>query len=277
MGPVRGFTLGALMVVVVAQAPTRARTPSQATVLADSVRQAARDSQWVRSERAYREILEKTNAQLSLWGNPYAIMVAALGVLFTIGAIAVGFIIFRQGSDYRNLIRESITEYQRIINAFIEEKNHQIEVLKQSVSDHIDRLTKENEKAEGERKKQIEGEIGELRRLQKELKELKPVEAPKPVWPTLTPAPFSAAAKANLGFVSLSGPTPSTSTLTALGRIFIRDETQHTCSKCGTTYQRPAARGLLDMVRRCPNCGHVGLRLISALPSSIQRTSREPS
>ncbi len=180
-------------------------------------------------------------------------------MLFTIGAIVVGFIIFRQGSDYRNLIRESIAEYQGIISAFIEEKNQQIEILKQSVSDHIDRLTKENEKAEGARKKQIEGEIAKLRRLQTELK---PVEAPKPVWPTLTPGPFatakaSLAAKANLGLGSLGGPMPSTSTLSALGRIFTGAEREHTCSKCHTTYQLSPAKGLLDFVTTCPNCGHV--------------------
>jgi hypothetical protein len=247
MGPVSGFTLGALMAVVaVAQAPTRPSTPSRARVVADSVRQAARDSQWVRSERAYREILEKTNAQLSLWGNPYGIMVAALGVLFTIGAIVVGVLIFRQGSDYRNLIRQSITEYQNIINAFIEEKNQQIEILKQSVSDHIDRLTTETDKAEGERKKQIEGEITELRRLQKELKS---VEAPKHVWPTLTPEPWSAK---SLAFGSLGGPMPSASTLSAIGRALMGT---HTCSNCKTTYQRPS--GLSGLVSRCPGCGHV--------------------
>ena len=31
----------------------------------------------------YQTILEKTNAQLSLWGNPYGLMIGALGVLFT--------------------------------------------------------------------------------------------------------------------------------------------------------------------------------------------------
>ena len=36
----------------------------------------------------YLQILEKTNAQLSLWWNPYGVLIAAVGILIAVLAIA---------------------------------------------------------------------------------------------------------------------------------------------------------------------------------------------
>jgi hypothetical protein len=246
-----GFRLAAILglfVLCQAQAPNR---PARTAVSVDSVRmQSARDSDLARSERVYREILEKTNAQLGLWTNPYVILIAALGVLFTVGAIVVGVLIFRQGKDYRDLIQRSITEYQSIINAFIEEKNKQIEIFKQGVSEHIDRLSQGLQKATGEQKKQIETEIAQLRRYQEALK---PVESPKPVWSLSGPTQL---AQSSLGF---GGAVPSTSTLMKIGRLFMGTGEQpvHVCSKCKTTYPLPVRLGLLSQSATCPKCGTI--------------------
>lgn len=236
-----GLVLSLLFAVPSHQTPTQ--NPSRPAVSTDSTRlQLSRDSA-LRNERAYREILEKTNIQLSLWTNPYGLFVGALGVLFTIGTIAVGFTIFRQGSDYRNLIRQSIADYQSIINAFIEEKNQQIEILKQSVSEHIVRLAKEDEDAVGARKEQIGQEISDLRQLQDELKV---VEAPRS-WAA------TSAAALGLGQNGFGGPTPSTATLQALGRLYTQ-RLQHTCSKCKRQFA-PSVSPLSST--KCPYCGHV--------------------
>src|SRR5216683_5279708 len=74
-----------------AKAPlqTHAPTATAATPLGPTASQRALDSVYVR-------LLERTNQQLSLWWNPYGIMVAALGALFAVLAIVAAFIIFRQ-------------------------------------------------------------------------------------------------------------------------------------------------------------------------------------
>src|SRR5438876_432242 len=133
-----------LSVLVLAQAPAGSQPQQRSIVSADSLRAlAARDSNLTRTERTYREILEKTNNQLGLWTNPYGIMIGALGALFAVGAIVVGVLIWRQGQDYRRLIADSITKYQTILNTFIEEKNKQIEIFKAGVGERIDALSKE--------------------------------------------------------------------------------------------------------------------------------------
>lgn len=52
----------------------------------------------------YINILEKTNQQLSLWFNPYAIMVGVLAILFTILTIVAVVIIYRQSREYKDKI-----------------------------------------------------------------------------------------------------------------------------------------------------------------------------
>ena len=83
----------------------------------------------------YVEILEKTNQQLSIWGNPYGVMVAVLGVLFAIGAIVAAILLWRQSADYEKkihaslaslatanaLVVESLAEADRRIDAAIAE------------------------------------------------------------------------------------------------------------------------------------------------------------
>jgi hypothetical protein len=59
-------------------------------------------------DRHYVSILEKTNSQLSLCLNPYAIFIAALGVLFTVGAIFAAYLIYNQGRDFKAKQQEVI-------------------------------------------------------------------------------------------------------------------------------------------------------------------------
>ncbi len=52
----------------------------------------------------YLEIVEKTNQQLSLWFNPYAIMVTALAVIVGILTIAAAIIVYRMSKDYKDFL-----------------------------------------------------------------------------------------------------------------------------------------------------------------------------
>jgi len=127
-------------------------------------------------DSVYMRLLERTNAQLSLWWSPYGVMVGALGALFAVLAIVATIVIFRQSSEYRALITRSIAEYQGILNAFIKDKNQEIQLMNTQVTANIERATMALATATGAQKAEIEKQIAEL----KEFKEtLKAREQPK--------------------------------------------------------------------------------------------------
>jgi hypothetical protein len=76
-------------------------------------------------DRHYVSTLEKTNSQLSLYLNPYAIFIAALGVLFTAGAIAAGYHIYSQGKDFKDRQDMLIARNEAIIHSTQETLNTQ--------------------------------------------------------------------------------------------------------------------------------------------------------
>src|SRR6266566_523410 len=240
-----------LSLAILAQSPTHSRPPSASGATAQARSGAApQDSSAARIERAYRDILEKTNEQLSLWSNPYGVMVGALGVLFTVAAVVVGFLIFRQGSDYRSLIERSIREYQGILNSFIEGHNKQIELLKASVTEKIATLSQELEAASGKQKKEIETKIVELERLSTALK---PHELPRTRETIVGPTPSWLT---NLGFGQASA-----STIAAINQLYRPSvvNSTHKCSRCGTSFTPSGVKvGLLgsgDVT--CSKCGQV--------------------
>jgi len=83
----------------------------------------------------YKSILEKTNNQLSLWTNPYGIMVGALAILFTIMAIVATIILYIQNRGFQYEIEKIRKEFRFQIDTII--KNYK------------DELNKFNEEKEG--------------------------------------------------------------------------------------------------------------------------------
>jgi predicted membrane protein len=83
------------------------------------IKQVATDS----VNRAYQEILEKTNSQLSLWWNPYGLFVAILGVLFGVLAIIASVVIYRQSKEHKELLKKSLEEHKIALDKLIEQKN----------------------------------------------------------------------------------------------------------------------------------------------------------
>ena len=114
----------------------------------------------------YQTILEKTNAQLSLWGNPYGLMIGALGVLFTCLTILFAFILFRQSADYKNIINQSITKYQVILDKLIKETQDQTKLFLESnderFAEKISEYKKELESATLDQKAILEEKVKQL-------------------------------------------------------------------------------------------------------------------
>lgn len=114
----------------------------------------------------YQSILEKTNSQLSLWGNPYGLMVGALGVLFTCLTILFAFILYRQSSDYKKIINQSITNYQAILEKLIKETQDQTKLYLESsderFTEKINEYKKDLENATLDQKAIIEEKVKQL-------------------------------------------------------------------------------------------------------------------
>ena len=68
----------------------------------------------------YISLLENTNQQLSLWSNPYGVLVAILSFLVAFLAIAAAFILFRQTREYRELFQNALKDYQNALQKNIE-------------------------------------------------------------------------------------------------------------------------------------------------------------
>ena len=132
-------------------------------------------------QQHYLDILEKTNQQLSLWWNPYGVMIGALGVLFAIAAIVAGFIIHRQGEEFKKTLEEKVSEfrktlettvgeYRKIIDSYILEKNAQMEEKSAQIQNELNEVQKQLETASGEERKRLEKRIERLETHQATLK-----------------------------------------------------------------------------------------------------------
>ncbi|MEQ9217318.1 MAG: hypothetical protein RLO17_04705 [Cyclobacteriaceae bacterium] len=83
----------------------------------------------------YLSILEKTNQQLDYWWSPIGIWVTAMGVLFTILAIAAAVVIFLQSREYRNRLKASIQKFEKNLEEIMLEKNTQAEMIISSLEE----------------------------------------------------------------------------------------------------------------------------------------------
>ncbi len=97
-------------------APTAIDSASRTKVDELNALQTRIDSLNQRITDSYLMLLEKTNGQLSLWYNPYGVMIASLGVLFTLLTIVAAGIIYRQSKDYRDRLNAFIRGYKKIFD-----------------------------------------------------------------------------------------------------------------------------------------------------------------
>lgn len=112
-------------------------------------------------EEQYIQILEKTNQQLSLWTNPYGIMIGVLAILFTILTIVAAVIIYRQSKDYKERVQADREQYAKSINDFLSSQKSIIEQREKQankVEEKIDKLLKqyENQLKESSKSQKVE-------------------------------------------------------------------------------------------------------------------------
>lgn len=105
------------------------------------------------STQNYIDLLEKTNQQLSLWYNPYALMVGILTLLVALLAMYFAYILWRQSRDYKDFLEEQ--------RNFVRDdtRKHAKEVLDEAIT----RQDAELQHATGEVRERIEGALNSLK------------------------------------------------------------------------------------------------------------------
>jgi hypothetical protein len=122
-------------------------------------------------DSALASAVERANSS----GTWMGVYIGALGGLFAIGAIVSGFLIYRQGADYRRRLTEVIAELkgqagqaaasmQAQVEAYIDQNAKEFELLRATYSSQIDTLRFQAQTATEESKKQIDAEIEGLRK-----------------------------------------------------------------------------------------------------------------
>jgi DNA-directed RNA polymerase subunit RPC12/RpoP len=229
--------LAVLALVLDAQAAVAQTAGANASPRRDSVASSTSVNATSHADSLYMAVLEKTNHQLSLWWNPYGVMVGTLGVLFAMLATAAAIIIYRQGKEYRAILDAELSKYKAILDHFIEDKNAQIEAVKKDAEARIGELESSLENAQGEEeKKRIASDIETLK---KQLESLRP--QPPPL------SPFA--------------PSPQEPNLFARYLLQYSKSSLHTCSNCGRVFVPAAGLGLVrsetaKLPVNCPYCGH---------------------
>ena len=191
----------------------------------------------------YQNTLESTNSQLSLWFNPYAIMVGTLGILFTGATVVAAIILYRQSKEFQNRYNELFEESRKKINELASRLSlasdtvlNNLKEEESKLSERI-KLVKAEMKSMGnsEKSKQTEEKF---ERLEKELEGLKnKTENFKKDYEIQNPVPYYRAFN-NIKIV------------------------EHSCSKCGTKFKykidtsQPRVITLTSGLK-CPSCGQI--------------------
>ncbi|MFA6099317.1 MAG: hypothetical protein WC750_00375 [Patescibacteria group bacterium] len=169
---------------------------------------------------AYIDVLEKTNQQLSLWYNPYGVMVMILTILVALLAISFAYIIWRQGKEYKEAFKASLAEQKKIAS---DELSKWKEESKKIVDAQINEQKEKLKSLDGEAKEQVEKVIEDLKKKKESL------ESPVPSCST---SPFTDIVNRSLFY-------QPTNVMSWMG--------QNYCSFCG----KECISGSLF----CPSCG----------------------
>lgn len=107
----------------------------------------------------YVSLLERTNQQLSLWSNPYGVLVAILSFLVAFLAITAAFILYRQSREYRELYQKALKDYEITLQENLRKIGSDYEL---KIDQFIDVKTKEIDTFSGDTKKKAQEIIKEL-------------------------------------------------------------------------------------------------------------------
>lgn len=132
------------------------------------------DSYVTADYQTYLELVEKTNHQLSLWYNPYGLMVGVLTLIVAILAIVATFVVAWIFRD-RNKAKKERDEYFRALEKRQQEHEENLisstNLYKEKLFERVDDYKEELKNASESRRTVIRSEIESLERLAGELKD----------------------------------------------------------------------------------------------------------
>ncbi|MGZ3724442.1 MAG: hypothetical protein ACXWQQ_01500 [Pseudobdellovibrio sp.] len=214
------------------------------TVFADNQRL----DQTVDATKQYIEILEKTNAQMSLWYNPYGLMVAALSLLLAALAIGVAFVLYKQSRDHKLQLEAERKTRQDEFENFLKERTNSAKKL---VDELAARSEKQFDQLINEQKSKLTKSVSnskeDILKIEKRIEELENQKANVPIGA----AQVVAAEWDNNPLSVFSGITNNV----------------HKCSACGYGFKVQMNDPYLGVVRAhslsgkasvtCPKCNNV--------------------
>ncbi len=89
----------------------------------------------------YASIVEKTNQHLSMWVNPYGIMVGVLTLIVAIMAVVVAWYIWKNSKEQKELFKETLQSYQETLEV-------QAKILMQQKQGEMDEIIERLKKSQ---------------------------------------------------------------------------------------------------------------------------------
>lgn len=71
------------------------------------------------ADSAYVRLLEDVNAQLGLWSSHSGVMITTLGVLVGVGGVMAAVLLWRQGSEFKRLIDDSLARHEKVLDGVV--------------------------------------------------------------------------------------------------------------------------------------------------------------
>lgn len=189
----------------------------------------------------YIEILEKTNSQVSLWGNPYGLFIAFLGILFTIAAVFAGFYLYAQTKEFKERVQSAIDSGTAAINKVVEEKSQIILDSDKIIEEQKQMLTEAGEKERIKIKELIKDSQEKKSKAQTELS-------------ATTSAVIRNLLASNSNSVWSGG---------------IASVVNHGCSKCNTKFDKTIVynSSTPSYEFQCPNCKNIDYMAFLRIPN----------
>lgn len=190
----------------------------------------------------YDSTLARNNAALATQSAALSVVVSTLSALFTLGGIVAAVLIYRQSQDYKQRVSDAlrafdttanakVLEYRVLIDAFIAEKNAEMQRLNAAAAVELERLKKHSEAASIDQQERVK--INEkMERLRKEMMARRPINP----WPQTHD-------------VRIGAKLPLSGTATAEVRAALA------CPECKTTFPDPRDPSQPALFVVCPRCG----------------------
>ncbi|WP_057935841.1 hypothetical protein [Algoriphagus resistens] len=112
---------------------------------------------------AYIKLLERSNDQLSLVGNPLAWMIGALGILFTVGAIVTAYLLWRQSKEFKEDQKKLLDSAKNEISQLHENLKDQSDMLLNRLTVSVEEIEQKNKSLDEPEKEILLAKIESLK------------------------------------------------------------------------------------------------------------------